>query len=233
MKKTALSLVMTLALMGAGVKGVMAGPHLTLSPSAGNYTVGSEFTVTIGVDSGTEKTAAIDIWANFDLSKLEVVSITKTAPPDPNNDDFPFSLGQNIKNSEGKFDVSCTSSNMSGLETVAIKRDLVAVVFKAKAEGVASLNFSCSSGSSIDTNIFNASAVDVIECSSNQSGSYTITAASSGGTSEPTATPTPTTAATTTTTSSSLPQTGVIENTVGLVVFGLMSVLGAAVLRWL
>jgi LPXTG-motif cell wall-anchored protein len=228
MKKTALSLFLILFLMAGGVKAALAGPHLTLSPAAGNYTVGSEFKVTIGVDSGTEKSAAVDAWATFDAAKLEVVSIEKAASPA-----FAFAMGQNIRNSEGKFDISCTSTDMSSFETAAIVGDLAVVTFRAKAEGVASLNFSCASGSSIDTNIFNVSAVDVIDCASNQSGSYTISAGSSG--TNPTATPTTasSTSTTTTTTSSELPQTGVVENTVGLVIFGLVSMMGALVLRWL
>lgn len=231
MKKTALSLAIALALMGAGSREVLAGPRLTLSPASGTYTNGSEFSVTIGANSETEKSAAVDAWVNFDANKLEVVSITKASNPA-----FSFALGQNIYNSTGKFDISCTSTDMSSYETQSINGDLAVVTFRAKAEGVASVTFSCTAGSSTDTNIFNTSAVDVIDCASNQSGSYTIAAANSeSSSSSPTSTPTPTTTTTTTTTTnnSTLPQTGVIENTVGLIVFGLMSLIGAAALRWL
>lgn len=219
--------LLVIAMGLAASKAVVAAPHLTLSPAAGNYNTGNQFSVTVGVDSGTEKSAAVDAWVTFDSSKLEVVSVVKAGNPA-----FPFALGQNIHNSEGKFDISCTSTDMSTYEATAIAGDLAVVTFKAKAEGVAAVSFSCSSGSSIDTNIFNTQAVDVIDCSSNQSGSYTITAGSSSE--SPTSTPTPTTASsTTTTTTSTLPQTGTAEKTIGLLVFGVAAVIGAMVLRWL
>lgn len=228
MKRTALALVMSLVWMAMGAKGVLAGPHLTLSPSSGNFTNGSDFTVTIGVNSESEKSTAVDAWVSFDSSKLEVVSITKASNPA-----FSFALGQNIYNSSGKFDISCISTDMSSFEAQVLNGDLAVVTFRAKAEGVASVTFDCTAGSSIDTNIFNVSAVDVVDCSSNQSGSYTITASSSGSsTTEPTSTPVPTTSSSSSTTSTSeLPQTGGVGNTVGLMVFGLVSMIGALALR--
>src|SRR4030042_4714520 len=129
-------LIIAMVLMGASARGVLAGPHLTLSPAAGNYSNGAEFNVTIGVDSGTEKSAAVDAWVTFDASKLEVVSIQKAANPA-----FSFALGQNIHNADGKFDITCSSTDMSSFETAAIIGDLAVVTFRAKAEGVAAVNF--------------------------------------------------------------------------------------------
>jgi hypothetical protein len=200
-----------------------AGPMLKLSPSSGTYTNGSTFTVTMGVDSGTEKSQGVDAWVTFDASKLEVVSIEKAANPA-----FAFALGKNIYNDTGKFDVSCTSTDTGTYEATVLSGDLVVITFKAKATGTANVNFTCSAGSTIDSNIFNMSANDVINCASNVGGVYTINDGGSGST-DPTAAPT--TAATTT--SEELPQTGGVGTTIGLLIFGIVGVLSSLALRFL
>lgn len=225
--KIGLSLFLLFMMCGVGCRAVLAAPHLTLSPTTGSFTNGSNFTVAIGVDSGTEKSSAVDVWGTFDNTRLEIVSIVKASTPA-----FAFDMTPHIFNDTGKFDFSCASSEVSGLEDKVITGDLAVVTFKTKAVGVASMGFSCTSGSSIDSNIFKSSGVDVIDCATNQSGSYTITAS----TGESTATATPTTSATTTATpttkvTTELPKTGGIASTLGLVIFGGISVLGALFLR--
>lgn len=68
-----------------------AVPMLKFTPSSGTYTNGSTFTVTVGVDSGTEKSSAVDIWGTFDSTKLELVSIDM-----PTNPAYSFTLNKNI-----------------------------------------------------------------------------------------------------------------------------------------
>lgn len=205
------------------VKPVLAaGPMLKFSPSTGTYTNGSTFTVTMSVNSGTEKSQGVDAWVTFDASKLEVVSIEKASNPA-----FAFALGKNIYNDTGKFDVSCTSTDMGTYEATVLSGDLVVITFRAKATGTVNVNFTCSSGSTIDSNIFNMSANDVIDCASNVNGVYTI---NSGSSSDPTAVPTITT---TSSSSTELPQTGGIGTTVGLLIFGLVGVLSSIALRFL
>lgn len=206
------------------VKPVMAsGPYLKFSPSTGTYTNGSTFTVTIGVDSGSEKSQAVDAWVTFDSSKLEVESIDTASSPA-----FSFSLGKNIYNSSGKFDISLASTDMSTYNATVISGDLVTVTFKALSTGTVNVNFSCTSGSTTDSNIFNVSSSDVINCASNINGTYTITdsSSSSSSSSSSTSTPTPTTAST-------LPKTGNIGTTVGLMVFAVVGVLSSLALRFL
>lgn len=204
------------------VKPVMAaGPLLKFSPSTGNYTNGSTFPVIIAVDSGSEKSQAVDAWVTFDSSKLEVESI-ETAP----NPAFIFSLGKNIYNSSGKFDISLASTDMSTYNATVISGNLVTVTFKALSTGTANVNFVCASGSTTDSNIFNTSSNDVINCASNISGSYTITDGTSSSSSTTTSTPTPTTAST-------LPKTGNIGTTIGLIVFAVVGVLSSLALRFL
>lgn len=226
MKKIFFYLCLLVGLLA--VKPVMAAsPMLEFSPSSGSYTNGDTFVVKIKVNSGTEKSQGVDAWVTFDEDKLEVQSIETVSSPA-----FTFSLGKNIYNDSGKFDISCTSTDMSTYNATVLDGELVAVTFKAKATGTAEANFSCSTGSTIDSNIFNMSAVDVINCASNIDGSYTINSSSSTSS---TATSTPTSTSTTDTSSDDdeLPRTGGIGATVGLMIFGLMGVLSSLALRFL
>jgi len=243
MKKTAINIfvfVFAMLFVAMNADAVKAAPRLTLTPISGSYANGSEFKVSIGVNSETEKSSAVDVWATFDAAKLEVVEIKKSTNPP-----FPFDMTPAIDNVGGKFNFSCASTNMSAFDDVAINGELAVVTFKAKAVGTAVLNFTCTTGSTIDSNIFNSAINDVITCSANSSGSYTITAAASSSTttvtSTPTATPTQTnvqattasTSTTTTTTATQLPQTGGIGSTIGLLVFGAISLVSVLFLKFL
>jgi hypothetical protein len=242
MKKTVVNMlvfIFALFFMVMGINAVEAAPRLTLTPVSGDYTKDSTFTVSIGVNSETEKSSAVDVWATFDAAKLEVVQIVKSANPP-----FPFEMTPRIDNVNGNFDFSCASTNMSAFDDVVINGELAIVTFKAKDLGTANLNFTCTEGSTIDSNIFNSEINDVISCTANSSGSYTITAGTGGETSTPTPTPTtststntststPTPTSTSTTTTSELPQTGGIGSTVGLIVFGVISVASALFLKFL
>lgn len=198
-----------------------ATPHFTLTPASGSQTVGQNFTVVMGVDSDTEKVVGIDIKASFDSSKLEVVSIEKGVIPDDGYL-FSYTSGQAIiHNDTGVFEVTLTPLNQSVLTGNVAKHELLKVTFKPKAVGTATFNYTCLAGSVVETNIISQTGNDVVDCTANQSGSYTI-AAGTGGDTTAVATATPVPATTT-----ALPQTGVIENTVILVVFGLVSILSA------
>ena len=230
MKKTALNifafvLAVILATVNAGA--VVAAPRLTLTPISGNYTNGSTFTVSIGVNSETEKSSAVDVWSTFDESRLEVVSIAKSANPP-----FPFEMTPVYDNAAGTFQFSCVMTNMNPFSDVAINGELAVVTFRAKAVGTAALNFTCVSGSTVDSNIFNSTINDVINCSDNSVGSYVInagsnpiiptpTTAESSTTTRPTSTPA--TASTTTT----LPQAGSVGATIGLIIFGVVGLASA------
>ncbi|MFA7300854.1 MAG: cohesin domain-containing protein [Candidatus Shapirobacteria bacterium] len=209
------------------VQAAEAGPMLKLSPSSGSYDNGSTFKITVAVDSGTAKSMAVDAFLTFDAAKLEVVSID--APTTPA---FANSMGKNIYNTDGKFDMSFNPSGDAVLsDSVAIKGDLAIVTFKAKATGTADVKFTCVAGSTIDTNIFDTTGNDVIDCTSNQNGSYTINASSSGTTAS---TPTPTTVVQNVTTApGELPRTGGFESTLGLMIFGLVGAMAGVALKWL
>lgn len=206
---------------------VLAAPHFTFTPSSGSYTVGSNFSVNLGINSESENVGGADLVGTFDASRLEIVSITKA------NVEHSFSFEYNsgstpiIDNNAGKFEITLNPTSSSVFDYKPANEALLTINFKAKATGTADLNLTCQQGSVADTNIINDKAADVVTCSSNQSGSYNIT---SGG-SNPTSAPTPT--KTTTTTTTQLPRTGGIGSTVGLVVFGAVSVFGALFLTLL
>lgn len=203
---------------------VAAGPNLYFTPSTESHTNGSTFSVIIGVNSGTEKSQAVDAWVTFDSSKLEVQSIETASNPA-----FVFSLGKNIYNSSGKFDITLASTDMSTYNAAVISGNLVTVTFKALSTGTANVNFTCASGSTTDSNIFNTSSSDVIDCASNVNGVYTITdssSSSSSSSSTTTSTPTPTS-------TSTLPKTGDVGTTVGLMVFAVVGILSSLALRFL
>jgi hypothetical protein len=202
---------------------VYAGPMLKLSPSSGSHDNGSTFDVVVGVDSGTAKSMAVDAFMTFDSSKLEVVSIDPVSNPA-----FVNTMGKNIYNSEGKFDMSFNPSGDAVLsESTAIKGDLATVKFRAKSAGTAEVKFTCTAGSTIDTNIFDITGNDVIDCASNVNASYTISGSSGAA-----ATTTPIVNVVTTV-AGELPRTGGFETTIGLMIFGLVGTLAGVALRWL
>jgi len=225
MKKIFSLMLVLLSVLSVGPV-MAAGPMLKFSPSTGSYTNGDTFKITIMVDSGSEKSQGVDAWVTFDSDKLEVVSIEKAATPA-----FAFTLGKNIYNDTGKFDISCASTDMSAFEATTLLGNLVDITFKAKATGTANVNFTCNTGSTIDSNIFNTAASDVIDCASNVNGVYTITAGG-GSTTDPTATPVPATTVTDTS-NDELPQTGSVGTTIGLLIFGMVGILSSLVLRFL
>ena len=204
----------------------LGASHFTLTPASGNYTTGATISVTLGVDTGTDKTVGMDILGNFDEAKLELVSISKITSPAYDYDDSADYFVPKIDNTAGTFEVHLNPKSSSSYDGVVAKGPLVTLNFKAISAGTATVTFNCQSGSVVETNILNENAEDVVVCSSNQSGSYTITGAS-------TTTTTTTTTATTAETATELPKTGGIFSTLGLIIFGLASVSGAVLLRWL
>lgn len=228
MKNICLILIAFFAVSQA--QAVYAGPMLNLTSPTGSYENGSTFKVTVGVDSGTAKSMAVDAFMTFDASKLEVLSIDA-----PVTSAFVNSMGKNIYNTTGKMDMSFNPSGDAVIsESTAIKGDLAVITFKAKAVGTAEVKFTCTAGSTIDTNIFDTTGNDVIDCASNVNGSYTITTASSGTTAGTTVAPTATPVIrSVTAVPGELPRTGGVGATFGLMVFGLVGALAGIALKWL
>lgn len=207
----------------------LATPHLTLTPTSSSIANGTNFDVTIGVASGEETASGVDVVGTFDVNKLEIVSITKPATGTAFTMDSLPSLSDNTL---GKFSFSAYDTNSTTVEDRKLTGSLAVVTFKTKSTGTASVNFTCQTGSTIDSNIMKSTSVDIIDCSTNQSGSYTITASSATNTTpNTTTTATPTVSASTT--QAELPKAGSVGSTVGLMVFGIISVFSALFLRLL
>jgi len=225
MKKTALLLNVFLILgllFATSSRAVLAGPHQSFSPSSGNYKVGQSFSVTVVMTSGGEIIGGADGIGTYDSSKLELVSVEEASSMvfDTTDDGGACSI---TESESGKFGYSCYSN--SNVTSNSNSGDLVVFNFKAKAVGTALVKFTCTQDSTADTNITKTSPVaDVIVCSENVNGSYVITA---GDTDEPEeeTTPAPT--------SSELPKTGGFGATVGLILFGVVSVASAVFLKFL
>ena len=218
-----------LFLLSAGVSVVEAAPRLYFDPATASKNVGNEFTVTAKIDSDGEVVAGADGLGTYDSTRLELVDAVQSPS-------VVFRDGCVVKlKSGGEFGFSCNSGY--GVDDVAVSGDLVIFTFKAKATGTAKVDFSCTAGSTIDSNItkMSGSVVDIISCGSNGSGTYTIGEGSTSGSSDPApaATNTPTLTPSSNSTSAELPQTGTVGVTVGLVVFGLVSLVSAVFLKFL
>lgn len=225
MKKTALITIFVLGMWVASLAEARAATKLTLTPASGSYTNGSTISVTMGIDSGTDKVYTADLWMVFDANRLEFVDVVAVGSPA-----FPFQLGQkNYDNAAGTVNVALlpTSATTNLAETA--RGDLITLTFKAKNTGTASLGFSCVSGNISDTNVISPDLADVVDCSANQSGSYTITAGVGGQSTTVTPAATTTRSVTTpTTVPSSLPQTGVLTPTLTLLVIGIVGFVASA-----
>jgi LPXTG-motif cell wall-anchored protein len=235
MKKTVFiinTLLIAFLIAGVNVKAAEAAPHLSMNPATGSYAVGDTFKVTVKVDSGTEAVGGVDGVGTYDSAKLDIVSAVKASPMVFDSTDGGGDCSIDSTATAGKFNFSCYSNNALNDKTAV--GDLVVITFKAKANGTAVASFTCASGSTTDSNIVKSStATDVISCSDNVGGSYTISGTSSTTTTA-TNTPAATSAVTSTaTTSAELPKTGGVATTFGLIIFGAVSLISAVFLRFL
>lgn len=228
MKKTAwvlTTLFLLMLLTASNAKAVLAGAKLYFDPASGSRTLNESFTVTAKVDSAGEVIGGVDGVGTYDSTRLELVSVTQASGMVFSDNDGSGAC-QIGTSSGGKFSWTCYSN--SALTDTAESGSLVVFNFKAKATGTATVSFSCTSGSTTDSNIVKTStSSDIVSCSENGSGTYTIVEGSDDS-SDTTTTTTATTEETT-----ELPQTGSVGVTVGLTIFGLISLASAAFLRFL
>lgn len=228
MKKILLPLFVFLFLLTAKSSWA-AGPLLKLTPATKTYSNGETFDVTIGVDSNGLKSQAVDLYMSFDNTKLELLTV-KAAPKPV----FKFDFGDiNIDNAGGKFRTTLMQADRDSFGIHALDGDLAVMTFKAKDVGTAKVDFICTAGNSTDSNIHDESFFDVINCTQNINGVYTINTGGSNDAPVATATPAPASSSntTTTTTTTELPKTGVVENTIMLMIVGAIGVLSSLVLK--
>jgi LPXTG-motif cell wall-anchored protein len=177
----------------------------SLSPATQVVTVGDEFQVAVMIDTEDEAVVGADAIINYDGLKLQATEASLGSLFSVKTTEDASSSGKIIFQAEG----ATATETFTGTGTFAT------ITFKALAAGVVTVTFDFSQGAETDSNIYNSGNVDVLTTAS--SGTYTVATSGIGGeTSSPAPLP------------SSLPQTGVVENTIGLLAGGLLF-LGAGV----
>ncbi len=193
-------------------------PHLSFSPSTTTVTVGETFDVDVLVDTGGQAVDGVDAIISYDQDLLEAVSVTAGS--------F-LSTTTNSLATAGKikiYGVAESGSPKTGTGTLAT------ITLRAKSAGEATLTFDCQSGVTTDSNI-NKGSEDIIVCTSNGTGVYTLGSSTSSASLSATPSPTVVASSSVSTTSADLPATGAFSNTLILLGIGVaLSFLGFAFL---
>jgi len=195
-------------------------PHLELSPSSGVIS-GCGTSIGINIDTGGQAAKSAKAVINFDSSLLEVSSIQAS--------DFFDDVSHNIYNSSGQVVVNANLSLDSLLESKTGTGTLATMTVRSKASsGTATMVFDCTEGSSTDSNINDPTPLDIIVCSANVNGSYSLSGTPSasstvalGGDS----------ISTSSATGAVVPVTGVSGPTIMLLISGLFLVLAPVFLK--
>lgn len=148
----------------------------TLTPSTDSKPVDQEFTVNLGIDTQNNAVMSADVKLTFNSAVLDIVKVD-------NGDFFP-----EVANYIGSGTLTIGGYFQQQFATKTGQGNLATITLKGKSAGTASLTFVCSQDTT-DSNIYNASGTDIINCSGTTNGSYTVT---SGGGTQPTSTPVPT-----------------------------------------
>lgn len=191
---TLTSLVLVMAIRLVFASAVFAA-SMSLSPATLSRDVGDEFTVDIVVDPEGEESSGATALISYDSSKLQAQTVTAGTS-------YTQELTNEIDPTAGQihFDAGVLGT------TVTSRTTLATITFKAIAAGVAQVNFTFDPNATTNTSIVASSAVpptNLLTDGNVNNGSYTISA----------------TGTTTSGTSGTLPNTGVVEDT--LMVLGI------------
>ena len=145
---------------------------LSLNPQTAQVTVGDEFTVDINIDTQGTAVAGADVKLTFDPNVLEVTNVQAG--------DFFGDEADNV--GSGTLYVAGFFKEQFATKTGTGR--VAQLTLKGKQEGTSTFTFVCSTQTN-DCNILDASATDIIKCTTIQNGSYTFSGAAA-----PTATPT-------------------------------------------
>lgn len=147
-----------------------ADPHFELSPASGIISNGTS--IIVKIDTGGQAAKSAKAVINFDATKLEVSSIQAG--------NFFDDISHNIYNTTGQVVINANLSLGSMLESKTGSGTLATMTVNAKAiSGTAAMSFDCTQGSSTDSNINDPTPLDIIICTSNLDGSYTLGATAS------------------------------------------------------
>lgn len=166
MSKRLLLLATLFLIMGlfGGTQAAFAGARLYFEPASGSYENGSEFTVTVKIDTGGEEAMTTDVAINFDSSRLTVSQVA--------NGGFFTGFDYILEADSGRLMIY--SFSQQPLQTKSGTGDIAIITFKATGEGEAPVSLFCQAGGDTDSNIWDVQGNDLIDCSANGSGSYTI-----------------------------------------------------------
>ena len=203
-----------------------AGASLSLSPTTGSVAVGQNIAVELYLDTGGAAVTGVDAVINFNPQFLQTAT---TNPVIPGALFYGTQPPPTIDNTTGKLvihpGVTSTAYAYTGRGVLATLN------FTGKAAGTSPITFTCETGARAgDSNVWSEQK-DIIDCTLNTGGSYSVTSGGDG--SSPTATPTPGsggsgTGATATPTPSELLESGVTEWTFLMFGLGVFFILGGA-----
>ncbi len=239
-------IIMLFILNWGGEEALAAGPHLFLSPASGNYF--HDFNIEVRIDTGGQEVGGADIYLEFPKNMLRATEVTEGTT---------FSqIFSSINNEEGGVRISAYFSYADSGRVYNGADGLIAVVnfLPLSLSGSALLTFKCSAGSTADSNIIeNTTSRDIIVCSENNRGSYSLSMSAgnptANGVFSPTATPgisafpvgvgsdisspsasSPSSSSSPLSSRATIPVTGSIVQTSGFIVFGIIVILTGIIL---
>jgi len=184
-------------------KKAVGGPSLTFSKTSLTVYPGQKLTTSIKISTDNQEIRAVDIVLQFPQDKLSLVSIEPTAQNTtsfktflPIKSDGSFDMAKVVSeaNNTGRIGFGAATFNwQTSSVTTSFKgtlSSLARLTFKAKVPGQAKIVFLHSSGSTIDSNLVNLSAQDIL-ASVNSLTVNIVSPPTATPTPRPTATPTP------------------------------------------
>jgi hypothetical protein len=211
------SLAIAISLLFVATPVWAATPHLELSPSSG--TIGSSGTsIAVKIDTGGQAAKSAKAVISFDATKLEVASVTTGT--------FFDEVTNNVYNTTGQVVINANLSLGSSLETKTGTGTLATLNVKAKTtSGTATMTFNCTAGSSTDSGINDAVPTDIIDCTANIDGNYSLGTSSASASPSPSASGISSSPGVGGTNPSSLPVAGTTGPTTGLAIMALVLLL--------
>lgn len=179
-----------------------------------NVDAGDTLQVQVVVNPGSEQITSIDAYVKYDSGVVNAQAVTAGSY-------FPTVLNDLTT---GRVYVAGVVDNPSDFKTGT---GIVATItFKAVADGTTTLTYNCQTGSSDTSKVIknDINSTNIITCAENGSATVTVGTgvSTSGSSAVASSSPTPTTAAGGTSNVSQLPQSGIVDNMVGVGLLGVL-----------
>ena len=176
-----LGLVGLLGLLGWGLLSpakAWATASLSLSPASATVTAGTTFTVDIILDTGGDAVSGASALLTYDTTRLSVVGTTLTAGTIFNQ--APLTNTVNASTGTIQYDSGSLGTTYTGRGTMAT------ITFKAAAAGAAAVNFVYTPGATTNTSIVALASGPTNDLGTVNNGNYTVTSSGGGTTLPPT-----------------------------------------------